>query len=653
MGPAPPPAGTLSDISPLRLYYLAASAEQTGLLTFQLADRTIQVRFRKGNPEHVSSSHREDSIAEFLKAQKLLTEEQLKQAEAALGSFGNDLVGALFGLGILNPGNAFANLAEQALTVLLKAMVAEAGSFTYQESGLTPLKVMPLGNRWAVLTAVLRRVPLPEIKRRLKDHLDVPLARGEGRVAIKDLPLTPQEVRAVNHLNGSHSLNALAREFPHDSDNLHRMVFMFRDLDLLSVGKGRPAPAEASAAQPLSEGSSGNARAEASAGDAPSGNARAEVFTSPAAVDAGARAVASARNVAAATSAPVITRNTPPPGGAAPPILTPARGVTIPTISSKPDPNRPPPPRLTPSGGSPIRSAEVKPEATKPTAPPPRLTPSGGSPIRSAEVKPEATKPTAPPPRLTPSGGSPIRPPEVKPEATKPPAPVSAAAAAELEELRATANRFKDDNYFQVLGIGMNADAATAKLAYIKLAKLYHPDTISVQSSPEVAKLKEEIFAIIGQAYRILSDDRSRANYREIVEGDGNQDMLPLAQVLLAEETFERGRAMVKAKRFSEAVKMLDDAIAGSEEVAEFYAWRGYAKFFAIDDKKRAQVEANKDLQIAVKKSEFCASAHYFLGQIAKLTGDPKAALKHFKKAVEIKPDHIDAKREVRLLTKK
>ena len=599
MGPAPPPAGTLSDISPLRLYYLAASAEQTGLLTFQLADRTIQVRFRKGNPEHVSSSHREDSIAEFLKAQKLLTEEQLKQAEAAVGSFGNDLVGALFGLGILNPGNTFANLAEQALTVLLKAMVAEAGSFTYQESGLTPLKVMPLGNRWAVLTAVLRRVPLPEIKRRLKDHLDVPLARGEGRVAIKDLPLTPQEVRAVNHLNGSHSLNALAREFPHDSDNLHRMVFMFRDLDLLSVGKGRPAPAEASAAQPLSEGSSGNARAEASAGDAPSGNARAGVFTSPAAVDAGARAVASARNVAAATSAPVITRNTPPPGGAAPPILTPARGVTIPTISSKPDPNRPPPPRLTPSGGSPIR------------------------------------------------------PPEVKPEATKPPAPVSAAAAAELEELRATANRFKDDNYFQVLGIGMNADAATAKLAYIKLAKLYHPDTISVQSSPEVAKLKEEIFAIIGQAYRILSDDRSRANYREIVEGDGNQDMLPLAQVLLAEETFERGRAMVKAKRFSEAVKMLDDAIAGSEEVAEFYAWRGYAKFFAIDDKKRAQVEANKDLQIAVKKSEFCASAHYFLGQIAKLTGDPKAALKHFKKAVEIKPDHIDAKREVRLLTKK
>ena len=330
MGPAPPPAGTLADISPLRLYYLAASAEQTGLLTFQLADRTIQLQFRKGNPEHVSSSHREDSIAEFLKAQKLLTEEQLKQAEAALGTFGNDLVGALFGLGILNPGNTFANLAEQALTVLLKAMVAEAGSFTYQDSGLTPLKVMPLGNRWAVLTAVLRRVPLPEIKRRLKDHLDVPLGRGESRVAIKDLPLTPQEVRAVNHLNGSHSLNALAREFPHDSDNLHRMVFMFRDLDLLSVGRGRLPSADPSAAQSPSEGRSGNVRTQASQGNAPSGNARAEVFTRQAAVESGARAAASPRNVAAASSAPVIARNTPSPGGSAPPILTPARGVTRP-----------------------------------------------------------------------------------------------------------------------------------------------------------------------------------------------------------------------------------------------------------------------------------------------------------------------------------
>src|SRR4030081_977808 len=127
MGLAPPGAGSLSDLSPLRLYYLAASAEQTGLLTFQLVDRTIKVQFRKGNPEHVSSTHPEDSIGEFFRAQKILTHEQLALAEAALSQFGTALGGALFGRGLLTPGNAFANLAEQALSVLLKAFLAETG----------------------------------------------------------------------------------------------------------------------------------------------------------------------------------------------------------------------------------------------------------------------------------------------------------------------------------------------------------------------------------------------------------------------------------------------------------------------------------------------------------------------------------------------
>ncbi len=556
MGPAPPPAGTLSDISPLRLYYLAASSEQNGLLTFQLADRSIQVQFRKGNPEHVSSSHREDSIAEFLKAQKLLTDAQLKQAEAVIASFGNDLVGALFGLGILNPGNAFANLAEQALTVLLKAILAERGSFSYQDSG-APLKVMPLGNRWAVLTDVLRRVPLPEIKRRLKDDLDRPLSKSEGRVPIKDLPLTPQEIRAVNHLNGAHTLNELARHFPHDSDNLHRLVFMFRDLDLLSIVGGPAAAPEPAPAQP------------------------------------------SAAWAAPAVSPPTVPRPSVAPGGPPPPVLTPARGVSIPAIPPRPEPARPAPPRLTPSSGSAVAPLESRPEPN-------------------------------------------------------PPPPVdSAGATAEIEELRALAKRFKNDNFFQILGVSEKVDAGGVKLAYIKLAKQYHPDTISVGTSPEVGKLKEEIFTSIGEAYRVLSDDRSRVNYLEIISSEGGEELLPLAQVLLAEETFQRGCNLVKAKRFPEALKMLDDAIRSSEDVAEFYAWRGYAKFFTIDDKKRAQAEANKDLQIAIQKSEFCSSAYYFLGQIAKLTGDMKAALKHFRKAVEIKPDHIDAKREVRLLTKR
>jgi tetratricopeptide (TPR) repeat protein len=61
--------------------------------------------------------------------------------------------------------------------------------------------------------------------------------------------------------------------------------------------------------------------------------------------------------------------------------------------------------------------------------------------------------------------------------------------------------------------------------------------------------------------------------------------------------------------------------------------------------------EALKDLAQALKKNERIAAAHYFVGHIAKLTGDEKAALKEFKRAVELNPDHIDAAREVRMMT--
>ena len=46
---------------------------------------------------------------------------------------------------------------------------------------------------------------------------------------------------------------------------------------------------------------------------------------------------------------------------------------------------------------------------------------------------------------------------------------------------------------------------------------------------------------------------------------------------------------------------------------------------------------------------ERCAPAHYFLGLVAKLSGDAPAALTHFRRTVELNPHHIDAAREIRL----
>ena len=55
-------------------------------------------------------------------------------------------------------------------------------------------------------------------------------------------------------------------------------------------------------------------------------------------------------------------------------------------------------------------------------------------------------------------------------------------------------------DYYEVLGVGRNADEKEIKRAYRKLAKQYHPDM-----NPGDAKAEQK-FKEITEAYNVLSD---------------------------------------------------------------------------------------------------------------------------------------------------
>jgi len=54
---------------------------------------------------------------------------------------------------------------------------------------------------------------------------------------------------------------------------------------------------------------------------------------------------------------------------------------------------------------------------------------------------------------------------------------------------------------------------------------------------------------------------------------------------------------------------------------AEFYAWRGYAKFLLSKDRKQSFEECSSDCRKALKMVERCLPAHLFLGHMAKALG--------------------------------
>jgi tetratricopeptide (TPR) repeat protein len=147
----------------------------------------------------------------------------------------------------------------------------------------------------------------------------------------------------------------------------------------------------------------------------------------------------------------------------------------------------------------------------------------------------------------------------------------------------------------------------------------------------------------------VLSDPAAKENYLAELEL-GSADKMDMARVFQAEEFFHKGEIQVKARKFADAVKTLDEAIKNNPDEGEYYAWRGYAKFFSAADKKVSQPEAVADINLCIKKNARCAPAYYFLGHIAKVMGDMKEAKKQFNKCLELNPKYTDAERELRAM---
>jgi tetratricopeptide (TPR) repeat protein len=578
--PAPPAQGTLEQFSPISLYGRIAAGGLTGLLTLTLPDRSVQLHFRKGNPEFVDSSHPEDALGTVLLQAKLLSAEQLQQAEAGRARFGGDLLAALFGMGLLQPASTFNHLSQRALSLLHKGLRAESGTFTYEPKELPAARAMPMGNRWAVLSDQVRRIPAPDIKRRLQHVLNLPIMKSGGLVPTSDLRLTPHEVRALTVIDGVRSLAQLLADFPQDQEHVLRLAFLLKELDAVSFAAAPQRAPEPKAVPP---------------------------------------------------AAPKPAAPNPPPAAAPKPAV----------------PN--PPPAAAAAPGAPVLKPSAPAAAAAPVLKPsaPAAAPAPAAPV----LKPSA-------PAAAPAPAAPVLKPSAPATATA--APTAAAGAAtgsgaeEIPALRQTATKMKGQNLFQRLGLTEQADAGAAKIAYFKLARLYHPDTLPPGAPPELEKLKAEIFGYIGDAYRTLTDDKSRKDYLEQLKaGDAGKEEVDVVGILQAEERFKRGTVFMKARKYAEAVKIFEEAIQLNADEPEFHAWRAYARFCAAPDKKAAQPEAFRDIQAVIKKSERCVPAHYFLGVIAKTVGDAAAALKHFRKTVDLQPDHIDAQREIRMATQK
>lgn len=239
--------------------------------------------------------------------------------------------------------------------------------------------------------------------------------------------------------------------------------------------------------------------------------------------------------------------------------------------------------------------------------------------------------------------------------ATRAPAPVASSPSAasfdaEIKKLLDLAVKMKGQNHFEVLGVNRDAQASQVKVAYFKFAKDFHPDTVPPGAPEALSKAKADIFARVGEAHRTLSDEKLRAEYVAELDAGGAGEKIDVSKFLQAEEFFQKGKILVQARKFAEALKLFDESIALIADDAEPYAWRGYARFFSATDKKAILPQAMKDITECTKRNPNIAQASFFQGMMHKVLGDLVQAKKHFAQTVKLDPKHIDAQRELRLM---
>lgn len=122
----------------------------------------------------------------------------------------------------------------------------------------------------------------------------------------------------------------------------------------------------------------------------------------------------------------------------------------------------------------------------------------------------------------------------------------------------------------------------------------------------------------------------------------------PPVEALDAPGKFRRAEQLAGRRNFREAGRIADDLIACDSKNADYHALRAFIEYeqFKGDRPPPALLEA---IERALRLDQEQPRALYVKGLVLKRTGKRLEAMRHFQKALEADPRHLEAERELRL----
>lgn len=229
---------------------------------------------------------------------------------------------------------------------------------------------------------------------------------------------------------------------------------------------------------------------------------------------------------------------------------------------------------------------------------------------------------------------------------------MSADLTARKKEILDKAAVLEKEDYYALLGITRETPTAEIQKAFFALAKKWHPDRVP----PALADVKDEcakVFARMSEAHQTLMDAAKRAKYDAAKKPGGDES--PEAQeevraILEAATNFQKAEICLRRNDFKQAEEFCRKAIAAEPKQADYISMLAWLDSMKPNKQDAASTQALvAELTRAIGISQACERAYFYRAMLLKRLGQESAAVKDFKKAMELNPRNVDATREVRL----
>ncbi len=201
-------------------------------------------------------------------------------------------------------------------------------------------------------------------------------------------------------------------------------------------------------------------------------------------------------------------------------------------------------------------------------------------------------------------------------------------------EITDKCERLDDFDYYELLGLEPDAEAGAIKRAYLKAAKIYHPDALARSGlGAKVRKQATKVFAKIAKAHATLLDPAQRSEYDASTSASGTAiDADRLAQ---AETLYRKGDILMKQGNFKGALEFTKPAADLWPEECAYQSAAGWCFY----KKTPADIQsALQYLEQAVERGPEDHEAHFRLSVVLRAAGATEAADAALARAGELDP---------------